>query len=180
MASEHIISDCQANLIRTLDGLPALDVLLTDLGVDALTRSSRNSETMLRALSGERIRAGLMLGLSRQPGPTRGVRRGLGDYLVRDLIGIDPQNRLLAVAALPAEGDRAVFCTRDASAARADLIRACTELRDELESHDEQALGAVYVSCVARGEALFGTKGNEFVLERVKVRDVNPPEFSNI
>jgi small ligand-binding sensory domain FIST len=54
-----------------------------------------------------------------------------------------------------------VFCTRDARAARADLVRACTELRDELESDELAIRGGLYVSCVARGRALFGSPSAE-------------------
>ena len=161
LAGEHVISDCSSNLIRTLDGLPALDVLLADLGVAEEARASRDGETLMRALPAERMRAGLFVGLGSADAPPRGRRPGFGDYLVRNLVGIDPHNRLVAVAALPQEGDRAVFCTRDARAARADLVRACTELRDELETDGLAIRGGVYVSCLARGRSLFGTTGAE-------------------
>ncbi len=157
IAGEHVISACSSNLIRSLDGRPALDVLLADLGVAEEARTSRDGAALMRALPAERVRAGLFVGLAGgDDAPSRGPRPGFGDYLVRNLVGIDPHNRLVAVAALPREGDRAVFCTRDARAARADLVRACTELRDELETDGLEIRGGVYVSCVARGRALFG------------------------
>ena len=62
------------------------------------------------------------------------------------------------------EGDRVVVCTRDAKAARADLVRICTELRDELETDGLAVRGAVYVSCVARGRSLFGSPSAEVAL----------------
>lgn len=161
LAGEHVISTCSSNLIRTLDGRPALDVLLADLGVDEALRSTRDGAALMRALPAERVRAGLFVGLCGGDEPARGARPGFGDYLVRNLVGIDPHNRLVAVAALPQEGDRAVFCTRDAHAARADLIRACTELREELETDGLSIRGGVYVSCVARGRSLFGAAGAE-------------------
>jgi len=172
LAGEHVISACSANLIRELDGRPALDVLLSDLGVDEAARSSRDGETLMRALPAERVRAGLFVGLSDGDMPSRGARPGFGDYLVRNLVGIDPQNRLVAVAALPQEGDRAVFCTRDARAARADLIRICTELRDEIETDGLEIRGAIYVSCVARGRSLFGAASTEAALVQSHLGDV--------
>ena len=156
LAGEHVISACSSNLIRSLDGRPALDVLLADLGVAEEARSSRDGATLMRAMPAERVRAGLFVGLADGSGPSRGARPGFGDYLVRNLVGIDPHNRLVAVAALPQEGDRAVFCTRDAVAARGDLVRICTELRDEIETDGLEIRGGLYVSCVARGRALFG------------------------
>jgi small ligand-binding sensory domain FIST len=164
LAGEHVISDCSSNLIRTLDGRPALDVLLADLGVAEEARTSRDGATLMRALPADRMRAGLFVGLAGGDAPSRGPRPGFGDYLVRNLVGIDPHNRLVAVAALPQEGDRAVFCTRDARAARADLVRACTELRDELETDELEIRGGVYVSCVARGRSLFGSASAEVAL----------------
>ena len=161
IAGEHVISGCSANLIHTLDGQPALDVLLADLGVAEPARASRDGAALMRAMPAERVRAGLFVGLAGGDAPSRGPRPGFGDYLVRNLVGIDPHNRLVAVAALPQEGDRAVFCTRDARAARADLVRACTELRDELESDELAIRGGLYVSCVARGRALFGSPSAE-------------------
>ncbi|HVL58854.1 MAG TPA: FIST N-terminal domain-containing protein [Burkholderiaceae bacterium] len=161
LAAEHVISDCTSNLIRALDGQPALDVLLADLGVEEPTRQSRDGERIIQSLPADRLRRGLFVGLAPR-GEDRGI--GFGDYRVRNLIGIDPQNRLVAVAAVPEAGDRAVFCTRDAQAARADLIRACTELREDLESESLTIRGGLYVSCVARGQALFGALSAEIEL----------------
>jgi small ligand-binding sensory domain FIST len=160
LAGEHVISSCESHYIRTLDGRPALDVMLDDLDVPAHARGSRNGDAILRALPADRLAHGLMIGLTpadapRQPG------FGFGDYLVRNVIGIDPENRLLAVAARPQPGDRVVFCTRDREAARADLIRICTELREEIETDSLQVLGAHYVSCVGRGPNLFGAMSAE-------------------
>lgn len=158
LAGEHVISECSSHYIRRLDDEPALDVLLADLGVAAEVRESRDGDEILRALPAERLSNGLMVGLA----PARRERGiGFADYAVRNVLGIDPQNRLLAIAATPQPGDRAVFCTRDRRAARADLVRVCTELRDELESESLRVLGAHYVSCVGRGEYLFGAPGAE-------------------
>ena len=49
-------------------------------------------------------------------------------------------------------------------AARQDLIRMTTELREEIESEGHTIRGGIYVSCVARGEALFGDAGLEMDL----------------
>ncbi|MGD9942353.1 MAG: FIST N-terminal domain-containing protein [Burkholderiaceae bacterium] len=169
LAREHRISDCSAHYIRELDGRPALDVLLEDLDVPAAVRHSRDGDEILRALPTERLARGLMVGFA--PGLSdKGI--GFGDYTVRNLVGIDPHNRLLAVAARPQYGDRAVFCTRDQRAARADLIRICTELREELETESLRVLGAHYVSCVARGEHLFGAPGAEVEIVSHNLGDI--------
>lgn len=169
LAREHVISQCESHYIRRLDGQPALDVLLADLGVAAEVRESRDGDEILRALPAERLSNGLMIGLA----PASGERSiGFADYAVRNVLGIDPQHRLLAIAATPQPGDRAVFCTRDHNAARADLIRICTELREELESESLSVRGAHYVSCVARGERLFGAPGAELGIVAHNLGDI--------
>jgi len=158
ISREHVVSSCTAHYIERLDERPALDVLLEDLDVRGSARDSRDGEEILRALPAERLAQGLMIGFA-PGGAARSI--GLGDYVVRNVLGIDPQNRVLAVSTAPRAGDRAMFCTRDPQAARVDLVRICTELREELESGALNVLGAHYVSCVARGEQLFGVAGAE-------------------
>ncbi len=169
LAGEHVVSVCTDRYIQELDGRPALDVLLADLDVPPTTRRSRDGNEILRSLPIDRLRQGLFIGFS-DGDADRGV--GFGDYVVRNVVGIDPHNRLLAVAGTPREGDRAVFCTRDQQAARRDLVRICTELRSEAEEEDLEVRGALYHSCVARGEQLFGSNGAELELIRHYLGDV--------
>jgi len=169
LSREHVISECSTHYISALDGKPALDVLLDDLELPASVRASRDGDEILRALPSSRLRDGLFVGLS---AGERKQGRGFGDYLVRNLIGIDPKNRIVAVAASPDVGDRVVFCTRDANAARQDLIRVCTELREEVEEEGLQIRGALYHSCVARGANLFGDGNVEPSLIRHNLGDV--------
>jgi small ligand-binding sensory domain FIST len=171
LAGQHVVSSCSSNLIRLLDGQPALDVLLADLGVEESARASRDGETLMRALPAERIRTGLFVGLAGSS-TTPGQRVNFGEFQVRNLVGIDPRNRLVAVGGVPHEGERMVFCTRDARAARADLIRVCTELREELESESLQVAGGIYVSCVARGRSLFGAPSAELELIRANLGEM--------
>lgn len=177
---EHRVSACTGNYLRSLDGEPALDVMLRDLGVAEDLRSSRDGETLLRALPNERLRRGLLIGLaqSEQPeaeniGVQSPIRRaGFSEFQVSNLVGIDPENRLLAISAPLTEGSRAVFCTRDQQSARNDLIRACTELRDEIESGELIIRGALYFSCVARGRNLFGADGAEMQIIRHNLGEI--------
>lgn len=158
LAQEHVITSCAAHYIEQLDERPALDVLLEDLEVRGEARHSHDGEEILRALPTERLAHGLMIGFA--PADAQHTV-GFGDYVVRNVIGIDAQNRVLAISTIPRHGDRALFCTRSEPAARTDLIRICTELREELESGALNVLGGHYVSCVARGEHLFGAPGAE-------------------
>lgn len=77
-----------------------------------------------------------------------------GDFLVRNLIGGDPNSGVLAVAALPRTGQTIQFHRRDAVAATADL--------GELMGREKKKLGGatIYGGCLCccngRGKNLFG------------------------
>jgi small ligand-binding sensory domain FIST len=168
LAREHVISHCTAHYIQMLDGEPALDVLLSDLGVPEEVRRSTDGDEILRALPAHELRRGLLVGLSVQ---SEQGRVGFGDYTVRQLVGIDPTHRILAIADTPRSGDHAVFCTRDLRSAHADLIRVCTELREEVESEGLDVIGAHYVSCASR-PSLFGSTRAELEILRHNLGDV--------
>lgn len=163
LGSTRRISRCDGNLIMELDDRPALDAMLHDLGVAHDVRQSRDGETLLGAFPAERLRHGLYAGLA----PERhGGEFGLSGYRVRNIVGIDPHNRLVAVGESARLGERLVFCTHDARAARLDLVRVATELRDELESEGRSIKGGIYISCAARGQPFFGEEGAEAKLIR--------------
>jgi small ligand-binding sensory domain FIST len=72
-------------------------------------------------------------------------------------------------------GEQLVFCERNADAARADLMRMCVALRDEVESHEaprKQLCGALYVSCSGRGGPHFGAPSAELQWVRRALGDV--------
>ncbi len=163
LAREHEVTGCDRHYLQRLDGRPALDVLLGDLNVTGDASSSRDGDEILRALPAGRLRHGLFAGFH-PAGADRGI--GFGDYQVRHVVGIDPDSRVIAVAGAPRIGDRIVFCTRDRQAARRDLIRICSELREEIESRKLTVRGGVYVSCIGRGAALFGDEGDEMRIIR--------------
>jgi small ligand-binding sensory domain FIST len=190
-APAHTVSASSAHYLQALDGVPALDVMLADLGVDESLRYSRDGQTLMRALPAARLRSGLLIGISpaseskkslrtseavpdedgenRRPTPRR---FGMADYQVRNVVGIDPEQRILALGAQVNRGDQIVFCTRDFDAAHADLVRICAELRDEVEEQSLTMLGAHYVSCVGRGAHLFGSPGAELAVIRHNLGNV--------
>jgi small ligand-binding sensory domain FIST len=169
IGAEHRITACAGQMIESLDGRPALDVLLADLDVRLPAASARDGEAIRRALPAQRLREGLFVGLTRDE-PAR--KPGFGDYLVRSVVGIDPSRRLVAIGELPQEGDRLVFCTRDREAAQRDLVRVVAELRDEIEQAGNRVAGALYHSCVARGSHLFGSQGAELATIRHHLGEV--------
>ena len=76
-----------------------------------------------------------------------------GDYLVRNLLGLDPGRGWLVLGAEVAPGDAILFCRRDPESARSDMARMVRQLAGRVDGTPK---AGIYVSCVARGAALFG------------------------
>jgi small ligand-binding sensory domain FIST len=187
---ERLVTEAEGNQVFSLDGEPALDVLLDHFGLslDRLPETVGRLRSIFVGLraSDEGVPLGKAAGL-RVPGQFG------ADVLVRHIIGLDPSRRGMAVAGRVAEGSHLAFCERSAQAARADLMRVCAEVRDELEpeemgltlatalsGHDGEAsaaqarriVGAVYVSCVGRGGPHFGAPSAEMQIVRHALGDV--------
>jgi len=95
------------------------------------------------------------------------------DTFVRHLVGVDPKHRILAIADQVEPGMHLAFCTRNAEAARRDLVRIATEIRAELEGSTTTHLsGALYVSCSGRGGPHFGARHAELQTVRDALGEV--------
>jgi small ligand-binding sensory domain FIST len=146
--ARHVVTECEDNIIVSLDGRPALDVFKEDVG-ELLGRDLRRAAEIMH------------VGF-----PVRGS--DTGDYVVRNLLGIDPKNKLIAVGEVPETGSAVLFCKRDAQTAREDLARILADLKREAPA----PRGALYFSCIGRGEHLFGRRGAELEQIRDAIGDV--------
>jgi small ligand-binding sensory domain FIST len=182
---DHAITALDGNLVLELDGEPALEVLLRELGV-SLSQPQQAMERLRRTL------VGLTLPQHRQAdaiGPLHARGQFGSEVMVRHIIGLDPARRGVAIAERPPLGARLAFCERHAHAARADLVRVCSEIREELEPETlgmasgpmvadaapaapRRMLGAVYVSCSGRGGLHFGAPSAEMQIVRRALGDV--------
>ncbi|CAG2156502.1 hypothetical protein LMG31506_05722 [Cupriavidus yeoncheonensis] len=152
------VTRADRNLLFTLDNEPALDCVLKDLG---LARDAPTQD-MAEALSG--TLAGLSAGADDAP---RLPGMFGAETMVRHLMGLDVQHRILALADVAEPGMRLAFCTQNPSAARADLMRIGTEIRAEIESGTVgRVLGGLYISCSGRGGPHFGASNAELQLVR--------------
>ena len=177
------ITSADGNLLVELDGEPALDVLLEDLQI-TLDQPQEAMATLRRTL----------VGLTQA---TEDVVHRTGhfgtDVVVRHIIGLDPRRRGVAIADKVDEGMRVAFCRRDVETARTDLVRICSEIREELEPEElplelatmlaspdpvfgpaatAPIAGAVYVSCAGRGGPHFGGPSAEMQIVRRALGDV--------
>jgi len=84
---------------------------------------------------------------------------GRGDFLIRNLIGSDPQSGALAVGDLMRTGQTVQFQVRDAQTADEDLRHLLAKERTELAK--QQPRGALLFSCLGRGERMYGTADHD-------------------
>jgi small ligand-binding sensory domain FIST len=91
-----------------------------------------------------------------------------GDYVVRNLVGIDPVHKLVAIGDAPEEGARLMFCRRDAQAAGEDMVRMLDSIKSGLFGRPR---GGVYYSCIGRGANLFGDESGELEMIRDALGD---------
>src|SRR6516162_9791114 len=144
----HRIDEARDNVVMVIDGRPALAVFTEDIGPE-LTNDLRRV--------GGLIFAGL---------PVTGS--DTGDYLVRNLLAIDAGRGWLVIGAEIAPGDQILFCRRDPESARRDMTRMVRQIAGRLNGPPR---AGIYVSCVARGAALFGDPGVETGLIRETLGD---------
>jgi|1186.fasta_scaffold123271_2 small ligand-binding sensory domain FIST len=138
IAAAHKITRAQNNIIIEIDGRPALDVFKEDIG-ELLARD-------LRRVAGYIFAALPITGSD------------TGDYLVRNLVGIDPNHGLIAIGDMVEPGRSIMFARRDLASAQADLERMLSVIKRRLKGPPR---GGIYVSCLARGPALFGDDSQE-------------------
>jgi len=83
-----------------------------------------------------------------------------GDFLIRNILGIDPTTGALAVGAMLETGQTVQFQLRDASASEEDLKSFLTTGARKPE-HEGRSTGGVLVSCCGRGKGLFGVADHD-------------------
>jgi small ligand-binding sensory domain FIST len=148
LPGKHVITRCQGNILAELDGRPALDVFSTAIG-DVLARDLA------------RI-AGYIFAAFPVPGSDT------GDYLVRNLIGIDTDDRLLVIGDHLEEDTRIMFCRRDSDAALQDMGRMLDDLAKRARGN---ICGGLYFSCLGRGRHQFGEDSQELRMIRDRLGD---------
>jgi small ligand-binding sensory domain FIST len=135
----HQVTESSNNIIIRIDDRPALDIFKEDIGKELANDLQRIAGYIFAAL------------------PIRGS--DTGDYMVRNLIGIDPEHKLLAVGDLINPGMPIMFTRRDAKAAKENLVNMLNVIKKRLNG--KQPKGGIYHSCVGRSENLFGKDSAE-------------------
>lgn len=135
----HTLSQCDHHIAISIDDRPALDVFKEEIG-DVLARNI------------DRAAGYIFAGF-----PVKGS--DTGNYLVRDIIGIDIENNHLAIADDMKANSQIMFCKRDGQTAIQDMQRMLSDIKKRLGK--QHAKGALYISCLGRGKNLFGDDSEE-------------------
>ncbi len=150
----HFVTACHEHLLRELDGVSPRDVL---------TRLYEKLPPHDRELFAQAVFVGLAL-----PGEHRELRPG--DFLVRNLLGLDPDTGALWVGAELEPNSILQFHLRDAATSAADLDRQLQ--RFVARGLADGAAGALMFSCVGRGEGLYGRPDHDTAVFRRHAGDV--------
>lgn len=135
------VTDVDGHIVRTIAGRPAYEVLVETVNhLDPDTRSRLNTS----------LRVGLAMNEYQDE-----FKRG--DFLIRNLMGVDPRSGAIAVAGEPHIGQTLQFQMLDARAAD-------QELRDMLRALPTAGGGtsaALLFACNGRGAGLFGSPDHD-------------------
>lgn len=146
----HRVTDSEDNILISLDDRPALDVFKEDIG-EALSQD-------LEQIAGK-IFAAL---------PVEGSDKG--DYMVRNIMGIDPGKQMISIGAELDPGDEVIFCKRDPLSAEENLRHMLKDLRKRAGTSPIK--GGVYVNCAGRGPSQFEGDSQEMSIIKEELGNV--------
>ncbi|MFM8364904.1 MAG: FIST C-terminal domain-containing protein, partial [Verrucomicrobiota bacterium] len=82
---------------------------------------------------------------------------GSGDFLIKNILGADPDSGAVVIAGIPRVGQTLQYQIRNRSGAIDDLRRAFEPAREAAD----RAFGALLFSCIGRGAGFFGKKNQD-------------------
>src|ERR671916_3261478 len=149
------VTGCRGNLLYELDGRPAFDVLRELFAtLDGRDRQLASTALFVGVLMDE---------FSKEP--------QVGDFLIRNLIGVDPSRGVIAIGESLQEGMRLRFHVRDAETSAEDLHTMLKSYEKSLP-RTEGPSGALLFSCLGRGEGLYGQPNFDTSVFREHLGDV--------
>lgn len=136
------ISSCERNILLELEAQPPLEVL-RDL-LETLSEYDR-----------QLAQNSLFVGLARDE-----FKQNLqqGDFLIRNLLGVDPKFGAIAIGDRLRPGQRIQFHLRDAQTSADDLEYLLGQYQTQTQFNplNPPAAGTLMFSCLGRGEELYG------------------------
>lgn len=135
-----VITKAEDNVIWELGGRPAVGVLYEIL-------STLKPQDRKLAQQGS-IFVGLVINEMR-------LQFGLGDFLIRNIVGVDPNDGSMAVSEKVKTGQSMQFQLRDAGTSRQELRRML--LSQTKSQSGALSSGALLFNCMGRGKSLYGS-----------------------
>lgn len=160
MGDHHDVSKQDDHVIAYLDGLRPLEVFTHDLKKMTQKKMGRHPGEIILQSEGEISLPAdfkdLFRGEAHIAFPVPGSDRS--DYLVRNIMAIDPDTGMMAVSETLTDGQKIMFVHRDDDTVKTDLARSLVALRERIlhEQGEFRPKAALYVSCVARAGVAFG------------------------
>jgi small ligand-binding sensory domain FIST len=147
------VTSCRGNFLYELEGRPAFEVLRELFA--ALDERDRH-------LASTALFVGVLMDEFRN-------EPHVGDFLIRNLIGVDPRSGAVAVGENLQEGMRVRFHLRDAETSAEDLHTMLQSYEKTMPGH---VSGALLFSCLGRGESLYGRPNFDTGVFREHLGDV--------
>ncbi len=148
------ITECRRNLLIGLDGQPPVAVLKELFQ----TMNERDQDLMRHSL----FLGVVMDELLEEPQQ--------GDFLIRNVVGMDDRSGALGIGELLNEGQMVQFHLRDAETSAQDLNAVLD--RYAVDNRENQVQGALLFSCLGRGQYLYGRPNHDTDLFREKLGEV--------
>lgn len=174
LGQSHEITKADDHVIMELDGRPAFEVFSEKLKDMAIQETGVDTDKIGDEEGGvpEELQA-LFKGEIHVAFPVAGS--DMKDYLVRNIIGADPEEGVIAVSRPVEVGKQMLFVHRNAQIVREDLSHALVSLRGRVQQQcgTFEPKGAIYISCAGRAFSGFsGKSGGELALVREIIGDV--------
>jgi small ligand-binding sensory domain FIST len=135
-----VVTQSQGQLVQKLSGKPAVDILMATL--QELPPDDRKL-----------FQRAPFVGLAIDPTKSSFER---GDFLVRGIVGLQAEERALAISDQPRRGTTLQFLVRDADSASEDLSELMRARAGGLPAGvDSDGVGALIFSCNGRGTNMF-------------------------
>ncbi|MFA5593022.1 MAG: FIST C-terminal domain-containing protein [Micavibrio sp.] len=175
MGPYHLIKKADDHIVAALDGRRPLDVFTEDMQAMAEKKLGYSAEQFLREGKIPDDVMTMIKGEAQAAFPVPGSDQQ--DFLVRSILGMDPESGMIAVAELIEDGQRMMFVHRDDETARSDLAANLVALRKRAMKDGGvfAPKAALYISCVARVHVSFsgdGEAGGEMALIRDVLGDI--------
>tara|TARA_B100000686_G_scaffold351303_1_gene449636 strand:- start:379 stop:1560 length:1182 start_codon:yes stop_codon:yes gene_type:complete len=139
----HKITKCHNAFLQALDGHPPFNVL------EEMIANANDYDRKL-------IQSSLFLGIEMNP---LGDEPKQGDFLIRNIIGLDRASGALSIGTLLREGQLVQFHLRDNITSAEDLSLLLSQYTEQDQS--KKASGALLFSCLGRGKHLYGRANHD-------------------